>query len=336
MSWSVGFLPVDDYGRVLGESALRVLVGLGHPVRASEVDAGPERFRRTGTVLLDAELELLKNSDAVFVGAPAVTAPGVPRGVLERGVVFRLRSELDLYVNLRAFAGTGPAGALDIAVVRENTEGGYIGEGGILRRGTPHAIATQGSVTTTFGVERCLRYAFELASHRRQIVTLVHKANVLEFAGQLWVESFERIAAAFPGVQSSYVDIDTACVLLVQNPAQFDVMVTDNLFGDIVSDLVGALACGLDRSGSADLNPSRTGPSLFEPLHANAALRRTTPLDRIDPRGAFAAVALMLEHLGEAESAQALARAVRAVEPDRALRLRDIELAVLRACHTGI
>jgi 3-isopropylmalate dehydrogenase len=310
---------------------LQLLSALGHDFVTTEFDLGPERYRRTGEVLPQPEFDRLRSCDALFVGAPAVTAPGVPRGVLERGIIFRLRRDLDLFVNLRAFDGIGPFGKVDIAVVRENTEGSYIGEGGVLRPGTPQATATQGSITTQFGVERCLHYAFELAARRRRRVVLVHKINVLEFSGGLWHETFLRLAEQHSGVEATYLDVDTACVRLVEDPGQFDVMVTDSLFGDIVSDLVGALAAALDRSGSADLNPTGAGPSLFEPLHAAAATRREQPLDRVDPRGAYAAIALLLEHLGEPESARTLAHAVRSLESDRGRPLRTTEAMVLDA-----
>lgn len=332
MTWSVGFIPVNGHGRALGESALRVLEGLGYPVAITEFDLGPQRYRATGDLIPKDEFEQLRGMDALFVGAPPVGGTGVPRGLLERGIIFKIRFGLDLFVNLRRFTAQGPA---DIAVVRENTEGAYIAEGGILRPGTPHAIATQGSITTAFGVERCLRYAFALARARRRRVTLVHKVSVLEYAGSIWYETFERLSEQYNDVERAYVDVDTACVYLVQDPARFDVIVTDNLFGDIVSDVAGAVTGALSRSGSADLNPERITPSLFEPLHAAAATLRHRPVDYLDPRGAYAAVVLLLDHLGEYEMASQLARAVYGVGIDESRTTAQTEAIVLEMCRSA-
>jgi 3-isopropylmalate dehydrogenase len=330
MPWSVGFIPVNDHGRALGESALRVLGGLGYPVAITEFDLGPQRYRATGDLLLEDEFEQFRRMDALFVGAPPVGGPDIPRGLLERGIIFKIRFGLDLFVNLRRFTAEGP---VDIAVVRENTEGAYIAEGGVLRPGGPHAIATQGSITTAFGVERCLRYAFALARQRRRRVTLVHKISVLEYAGSIWYETFERLSEQYEDVERAYADVDTACVHLVQDPARFDVIVTDNLFGDIISDVAGAVTGALSRSGSADLNPERIRPSLFEPLHASAATRRHRPFDHVDPRGAYAAVVLLLEHFGEHDTASRLARAVYGVGADESRTMAQTESIVLEMCR---
>jgi 3-isopropylmalate dehydrogenase len=328
-TWSVGFIPGNDRGRALGTSALRVLAGLGYPIAITEFDLGPQRYRATGDVLPADEFEQLRRMDALFVGAPPVGGAEAPRGLLERGIIFKLRFDLDLFVNLRRFTAEGP---VDIAVVRENTEGAYIAEGGVLRPGTPHAIATQGSITTAFGVERCLRYAFALARDRRSRVTLVHKASVLEYAGSIWLEAFERLSQQYDDVERLYLDVDAACVQLVQDPARFDVIVTDNLFGDIVSDVAGAVTGALSRSGSADLNPERITPSLFEPVHAAAASRRDRAAGQVDPRGAYAAVALLLEHFGEHEGAGRLARAVYRVGADESRPAARTEATVLDMC----
>jgi 3-isopropylmalate dehydrogenase len=329
MTWSVGFIPVNDRGRALGESALRVLEGLGYPVAITEFDLGPQRYRATGDLLPEDEFEQLRRMDALFVGAPPIGGTGVPRGLLERGIIFKIRFALDLFVNLRTFTGEVP---VDIAVVRENTEGAYIGEGGVLRPGTPHAIATQGSITTAFGVERCLRYGFVVARRRRSRVTLVHKINVLEYAGSVWHETFERLSRQYQDVEPGYMDADTACVYLVQDPARFDVIVTDNLFGDIVSDVAGAVTGALNRSGSADLNPERITPSLFEPLHAAAASLHHRAVGYADPRGAYAAVALLLDHFGEHGVASRLARVVYGVRADESRTTAQTEAIVLEMC----
>jgi 3-isopropylmalate dehydrogenase len=231
--------------------------------------------------------------------------------VLERGLLLRLRFELDLYVNLRPFAA--PSSNLnegvDLVVVRENTEGIYTGEGGVLRKGTPHEIATQGSVNTRHGVERCIRFAFELARQReRGHVTLVHKTNVLTFAGDLWERTFNEVAKAYNGVSTAYHHVDAACIYLVEDPGRYDVIVTDNLFGDILTDLAGAVSGGIGRAASANLNPDRTGPSLFEPVHGSAPDIAGT--GRADPRAAIMSAAMMLEFLGEEDAAARVRDAV--------------------------
>ena len=194
--------------------------------------------------------------------------------MLERGLLLRMRFELDLYINLRPFVAAASVGAgvpIDFAVIRENTEGTYAGEGGFLRKGTPAEIATQGSVNTRFGVERCVRYAFDLARSRpRQHLTLVHKTNVLTFSGDLWQRTFDQVALEYPDVTTAYNHIDAACIYFVESPQRYDVVVTDNLFGDILTDLGGAIAGGIGRAASGNLNPDRTGPSMFEPVHGSA------------------------------------------------------------------
>jgi 3-isopropylmalate dehydrogenase len=328
--WSVGFIPGNEYGRAIGESALRLLRELGHDIDVTLFDLGPDRFRATGEVLPDYVLSELGQQDAVFVGAPPVTkAPDIPKGVLERGIVYGLRTGLDLFVNLRAFDGTGPAGEIDVAIARENTEGAYIREGGVLRPGTAQAIATQGSINTRFGVERCIRYSFDLARRRRGDVTLVHKVGVLEYSGELWRDAFEAVAAENPDVRTGYENVDTACIHLVQDPSRYDVIVTDNLFGDILSDLCGALAGAIERSGSADLNPVRTGPSLFEPMHGANAYAPPS-VEQANPFGAYDAAAMMLDHFGSTSDARLLHAALRSAREPGDSSLRDLEAAVVR------
>ena len=188
-------------------------------------------------------------------------------------------------------------------MIRENTEGPYVGEGGVLRKGTPHEVATQGSVNTRMGVERCVRYAFELAPTRpRQHLTLVHKTNVLTFAGDLWQRTFDEVAAEFPDVATAYNHVDAATIYFVQDPQRYDVIVTDNLFGDILTDLGGAVSGGVGLASSANLNPARTGPSMFEPVHGSAPDIAGT--DTANPRAAILSAALMLDFLGEADAAE--------------------------------
>jgi len=212
---------------------------------------------------------------------------------------------LDLYINLRPFVA-GPStynDGVDMIVIRENTEGTYAGEGGFLRKGTPHEVATQGSVNTRMGAERAIRYAFELARAReRKHVTLVHKTNVLTFAGDLWERAFNDVAAEFTEVGTAYNHVDAACIYFVQDPGRYDVIVTDNLFGDILTDLGGAVSGGIGRAASANLNPARTGPSLFEPVHGSAP--DIAGQDKADPRAAVISAAMMLEFLGEAGAAE--------------------------------
>ena len=272
-------------------------------------DLGGTRYLRDGEVLPDDDLDSIRRLDAVMLGA--VGTPDVPPGVLERGLLLRLRFELDLYINLRPFFA--PPSTLnegvDMLVVRENTEGIYAGEGGFLRKGTPHEVATQGSVNTRHGVERCVRFAFELARSRaRKHLTLVHKTNVLTFAGDLWDRTFQIVASEYADVETAYHHVDAACIYLVQDPGRYDVLVTDNLFGDILTDLGGAVSGGIGRAASGNLNPDRTGPSLFEPVHGSAPDIAGT--GKADPRAAIISAAMMLEFLGEDEAAARVRDAV--------------------------
>ncbi len=237
--------------------------------------------------------------------------PGRAGGIVERGILLRLRFELDLYVNLRPFTAAPDARHpdIDLTVIRENTEGVYAGEGGFLRKGTPHEVATQGSVNTRMGVERCVRFAFDLArSHERKHLTLVHKTNVLTFAGDLWQRTFDEVAVEYPDVETAYNHVDAACIYFVSDPGRYDVIVTDNMFGDIITDLGGAVAGGVGRAASANLNPARTGPSLFEPVHGSAPDIAGT--GQADPRAAIVSAAMMLEFLGEADAAARVREAV--------------------------
>ena len=246
--------------------------------------------RAGGGCCPDGVLDELRTADAILLGA--VGDPSVPPGILERGLLLRLRAELDLYVNLRPSklrAGVGGAVArhkledLDLVIVRENTEGLYAGAGGTVHRGSMMETATEESLNTRGGVERCIRYAAELAARRRGRLTLVHKTNVLVHAGDLWLRTAQQVAAD-TGVTLDYAHVDAACLYLVDSPARFDVIVTDNLFGDILSDLGAALTGGLGVAPSGNLNPDRTGPSVFEPVHYLAC--RTSPATgRANPSG---------------------------------------------------
>ena len=311
MTYRIAIIGGDGIGPEVVDQARKAVAATGVAHEATEFDLGGARYLRTGEVLPDADLEALRGYDAILLGA--VGTPDVPPGVLERGLLLRLRFELDLYINLRPFSA-GPDALhddLDLVVIRENTEGSYAGEGGFLRKDTPHEVATQGSVNTRMGVERCVRYAFDLARSRpRRHLTLVHKTNVLTFAGDLWQRTFDEVAAEYTDVATGYHHVDAACIYLVQDPARYDVVVTDNLFGDILTDLGGAVAGGIGRAASGNLNPARTGPSLFEPVHGSAPDIAGT--GTADPRAAIISAAMLLEFLGETEAAARVRKAVAA------------------------
>ncbi|MGH9099863.1 MAG: 3-isopropylmalate dehydrogenase [Acidimicrobiales bacterium] len=314
----------DGIGPEVLREALKVVGAAGVALQTTDYDLGAGRYLRTGEVLPDSVLQELRGHDAILLGAvgPAVGDASVPSGVLERGLLLRLRFELDLYVNFRPFhavpgsiaAGDGDRSA-DFVVLRENTEGAYAGEGGILRKGTPAEVATQGSVNTRMGVERIVRFAFGLAEARpaRQ-VTLVHKTNVLNFSGDLWKRTFDAVAAEHDSIATGYQHVDAACIHLVERPSIFDVIVTDNLFGDILTDLAGAVCGGIGYAASANLHPGAV--SMFEPVHG--AAHDIAGTGRANPVAAVASAALMLEHLGEVEAAERIAKAVQSFVEDAA------------------
>jgi 3-isopropylmalate dehydrogenase len=292
---------------------LDVVAATGVTFETKSFDLGAARYLRDGFVLDDDTLEELRAFDAILLGAvgPAIGDTRIPGGVLERGLLLRLRFGLDLYVNYRPFRGVDGsiAQGCSFAIVRENTEGPYVGEGGVLRRGTAQEVATQGSVNTRFGVERCVRYAFERAlALPAPKVTLVHKTNVLTFAGDLWSRVVNEVAAEFPSVVVDYHHVDAACIYLVESPERYGVIVTDNLFGDILSDLAGAVTGGIGYAASANLNPARSGASLFEPVHG--AAHDIAGTGRANPLAAVSSTVLMLEHLGESDAARRIATAV--------------------------
>ena len=318
--YRVGLIGGDGIGpEVIGET-VKVIKAAGVELDTVEYDLGADRYLRTGDVLPDEVLLEIRALDAVLLGAvgPPIGSTQVPSGILERGLLLKLRFELDLYVNMRPFVT--PKGwnrfnidPMDIVVIRENTEGPYVGEGGLLRKGTKHEVATQGSLNTRFGVERVVRYAFELASSRqRRHLSLVHKTNVLTYAGDLWQRTFNDVAAEFPDVETAYSHVDAACIHMVENPTRYDVIVTDNLFGDILTDLCGAVSGGIGLAASANLNPDRTGPSLFEPVHG--AAHDIVGTGKANPMAAIRSGALMLEFLGEREAASKINRALEEYE----------------------
>jgi 3-isopropylmalate dehydrogenase len=296
MTHRIAVIGGDGIGPEVTAEAIKVLRAAGVDLDTVDYDLGGQRYLRDGEILSDATLDELRGFDAILLGA--VGTPEVPPGVIERGLLLKMRFALDLYVNQRPFSAPGH----DFVVIRENTEGPYVGEGGVLRRGTPHEVATQGSVNTRMGVERCVRYAFELAASRdRAHLTLVHKTNVLTFAGDLWQRTFDEVAAEFPTVGTAYHHVDAATIYFVQDPQRYDVIVTDNLFGDILTDLGGAVSGGVGLASSANLNPARTGPSMFEPVHGSAPDIAGT--NSADPRAAILSAALMLDFLGESAAA---------------------------------
>jgi 3-isopropylmalate dehydrogenase len=312
-SYELACVPGDGIGpEVVAEARKAVAAAaarFGFGVAWADLDLGAERWLRTGEALPDAALKELREADAILLGA--VGRPDVPPGVLERGLLLRLRFELDLYVNLRPvklypgvaspLAGVGPDD-LDLLVVRENTEGVYAGAGGVVHRGTPMEVATEASIETRAGVERCLRYAAARARERAGRLTLVHKTNVLTHAGDLWQRTAREVAGE-AGVALDYAHADAACLYLVSDPGRFDVVVTDNLFGDILTDLGAAVAGGLGTAASANLNP-HSSPSLFEPVHGSAPDIAGT--GRANPVAAVLSAALLLQHLGQREAAAAV------------------------------
>ena len=265
----------DGIGPEVCAAAIEVARAAGATVETVEFDLGADRYLRDGEVLSEATMDALRSADAILLGAigPAIGDTRIPGGTLERGLLLKLRFTFDQYIDLRPFVGqVGSIGeGADFVVIRENTEGSYAGEGGVLRRGTPAEIATQGSVNTRFGVERCVRYAFDLANRRpKRHLTLVHKTNVLTFAGDLWQRTVDEVKGEYPDVSVDYNHVDAACIYLVEKPMNYDVIVTDNLFGDILTDLAGAVCGGVGFAASANMNPMRTAPSMFEPVHGSA------------------------------------------------------------------
>src|SRR5687768_5472852 len=302
-------IPGDGIGPEVTAEALKVLEQVAPAdvkFEPTRYDLGAERYLATGEVLPDSVLAEIKDHDAILLGAVGGKPgdPKLPAGILERGLLLRLRFELDHYVNLRPsriFPGASSPlahpGEVDFVVVREGTEGPYVGNGGALRVGTPAEIATEVSVNTAFGVERVVRDAFTRASRRpRKKLTLVHKTNVLVNAGAVWSRQVAEVAEEFPDVSVDYLHIDAAMIFMTTDPSRFDVIVTDNLFGDIITDLAAAITGGIGLAASGNINPDRTAPSMFEPVHGSAP--DIAGQQKADPTAAILSVALMLDHLG--------------------------------------
>ncbi|HEX6469034.1 MAG TPA: 3-isopropylmalate dehydrogenase [Streptosporangiaceae bacterium] len=310
----------DGIGPEVVAEGLKVLDAVapahGLTVDRTPYDLGAARWHRTGETLPDTVLEEIRSHDVILLGA--VGDPTVPSGVLERGLLLRLRFELDHYVNLRPvklfpgvttpLAGVRPED-IDMIVVREGTEGPYTGVGGVMRRGTPQEVATQESVNTAYGVERVVRYAFEKAAARpRQKLTLVHKDNVLTFAGDLYQRTVHALAKEFPSVAVDYSHVDAASMFFVTQPQRFDVVVTDNLFGDILTDLGAAIAGGIGLAASGNINPTGAAPSMFEPVHGSAP--DIAGRGKADPTATILSVAMLLDHIGVPAAAAKIEQAV--------------------------
>lgn len=323
MAHKVGIVGGDGIGPEVITQGLRVIEAAGVALDTIDYDLGGQRYLRDGMILSDEIIEEWRGLDAIYLGA--VGSPDVPPGVIERGLLLKMRFDLDLYINHRPFVA--PDGSHDFIVVRENTEGTYAGEGGFLRKGTPAEVATQGSVNTRLGVERCVRYAFELAATRNNHLTLVHKTNVLTFAGDLWQRTFDLVAAEFPAVETAYNHVDAACIYFVEDPQRYDVIVTDNLFGDILTDLGGAVSGGVGLASSANLNPE--GVSMFEPVHGSAP--DISGQGIANPLAAISSGAMMLEHLGENAPAERIRNAVEkvAASSGTTVELADMVIAAL-------
>ena len=315
---NLAVIPGDGIGQEVTAVALDALLkSLPEvDVSATEYDLGARRYLANGEILTDSDMSALATHQAILLGA--IGDPRVPSGVLERGLLLKLRFGFDHHINLRPtklFPGVNSVLAsepsIDFVVVREGTEGPYVGNGGSLRVGTDQELANEVSINTAFGVRRAVEYAFELASKReRKQVTLVHKTNVLVYAGALWLRMVEEVAADYPEVSHDYMHIDAATIHMVQSPERFDVIVTDNLFGDIITDLAAAISGGIGLAASANLNPTGAFPSMFEPVHGSAP--DIAGKNLADPTAAILSAALLAQTLGFTEAGEKIERAVAA------------------------
>lgn len=318
-------IPGDGVGVEVTAEALKALKAAagryGFDLPVNEYDLGGDRYLRTGEVLPESVQDELAGHDAILLGA--VGTPEVPPGLIERQLLLKLRFDFDQYVNIRPVklfegAPTPVAGLTpercDMVIYRENTEGPYVGAGGFLRKGTPHEVANQESINTRHGVERIIRKAFDGAIRSRRHLTLAHKTNVLNFAGDLWQRTFDEVADDYPEVTAEYVHVDALCLYMVTQPERFDVVVTDNLFGDIVTDLGAAIQGGMGLAASGNVNPEKEYPSMFEPVHGSAP--DIAGRGWANPVAAVLSAAMCLEHLGETEAAAVVQEAAASVLPD--------------------
>jgi 3-isopropylmalate dehydrogenase len=319
---SLALIPGDGIGPEVVTEAVKVLLAVAPDdvtFELTEYPFGAGHYIETGVILGDEDLAELAQHDAIILGAVGgnPSDPKLAGGIIERGLLLKLRFAFDHYVNLRPtqlFPNvTSPLsnpGVVDFVVVREGTEGPYVGNGGAIRRGTPHEIATEVSINTAYGVERLVRYAFEVAGKRRKKLTLLHKTNVLTNAGSLWQRTVNAVASENPDIAVDYLHIDAATIFMVTDPARFDTIVTDNLFGDIITDLAGAISGGIGLAASGNINPDGAFPSMFEPVHGSAP--DIAGQQKANPTAAILSVALLLDHLGFANAAARVSAAVTA------------------------
>jgi 3-isopropylmalate dehydrogenase len=321
MAYKIAVIPGDGTGPEVVNEGLKVLRAVSEKenfkLDLTFYDLGGERYLKTGEILPDSVLEELRKVQAIFLGA--IGHPDVQSGVLEQGIILRLRFTFDQYINLRPvklYPGVdtplkhkGPE-HIDLVIIRENTEGLYTGAGGVLKKGTPDEVAIQESINTRKGVERCLRYAFEFCLKRNQKrkLTLVAKTNVLKYASDLWARTFQELAKDYPQVKTDYSHVDAFCMWMIKNPEWFDVVVTDNLFGDIVTDLGAMIQGGLGIAAGGNINPDPGGVSMFEPMGGSAP--KYTGKNIINPLAAIASCQMMLDHLGEKKAAQRTEKAI--------------------------
>jgi len=320
MTYSIAVIPGDGTGPEVVDEGIKVLKAVAGPAGINFdfhfYDLGGERYLRTGETLPDSVVQELRQFDAIYLGA--IGHPDVAPGILEKGILLKARFEMDQYINLRPvvlYPGVetplkdkGPED-INFVVVRENTEGLYAGAGGILRYGTPHEVATQESINTRMGVDRCLKFAFEITRKRNgaKKLTLVGKTNVLTYASGLWFRAFEAMAPQYPDVTTDYAHVDATCMWFVKNPEWFDVVVTDNIFGDIITDLGAIIQGGMGVAAGGNINPE--GVSMFEPIGGSAP--KYTGLQVVNPIAAIAAAQMMLEQLGETGAAAAMDAAIK-------------------------
>ena len=323
--YRIATIPGDGVGIEVTECAVRALEAagdrFGFSTEIQEYDLGGRRYLRTGEVLPASVKDELRDFDAILLGA--VGTPDVPPGVLERGLLLEIRFDFDQYVNLRPvklypgvptpIAGLEPD-RCDLVILRENTESLYSGSGGTFRKGTPHEVAIQESINTRHGVERLVREGFRRAAERRDQLTLCHKTNVLAYAGDLWQRTVDEVAGEHPDVAVDYVHVDAACLYLVTDPGRFDVVVTENLFGDIITDLGAAVQGGLGLAASGNIDPTRRHPSMFEPVHGSAP--DIAGRGWANPVAAVLSLAMCLDHLGESEAAAAVEQAAVSILPE--------------------
>ena len=334
---NIAVMPGDGVGSEVVAEALKVLrvagERFGFSMKTSDFPYGAAHYLKTGESLPDAALSELAQHDAILFGAVGVDPAGmkqIPQGLLETEILLRMRFELDQYVNLRPVTllpgvptPLKEAGDIDLVIVRENTEGLYCGQGGFLYKNTPHEVANQIEVTTRHGVERCVRYAFDYAkTHGRKKVTLVAKTNVLRYAHDLWNRAFREVAKEYDGITADYHHVDACCMYLVTRPADYDVIVTTNMFGDIITDLGAAIQGGMGMAGSGNLNPTRRKASMFEPVHGSAP--DIAGQGKANPVAAILSAAMMLEFLDQPEAAAAIRGAVADVLTDKSNHTGDL------------